>query len=182
MKTTHAKLKTTQNHQLEKWKNFWQYFPLQMFWNLKLTDSTVARFTTLQLSQKGPLQQLMRFQNVVHTLHCKMQFSMQCGFHNLECSVHVVCYSVLCCVQIRSEFTDHSLVWADRSAFCIVAEMHFVQYTAMQCTAHSGRKLPRFPASLAIISISAQSVANPTICLFSNLVCTWQCSALHSAM
>ena len=110
-----------------------------------------------------------------------MQFSMQCGFHSVESSVHVVCYSVLCCMQIRSEFTDHSLVWAGRSAFCIVAEMHFVQYTAMQCTAHSGRKLPRFPASLAIISISAQSVANPTICL--NLVCAWQCIVtVHSAM
>ena len=116
----------------------------------------------------------------------------ECGSHFAKCSsacsvdstvwseMFMWCVTV-CCVACRSDqssqITVHSLVWADRSAFCIVAEMHFVQYTA-----HSGRKLPRFPASLAIISISAQSVANPTICLFSNLVCAWQCRAHGSAV
>ena len=82
-------------------KNCLQYFPLQMFWNRKLTDSTAARFTTLQLSQKGPLQQLMRFQNVVHTSQNAVQHAVwipQCG---VKCSCGVLQCVVLLADQIR---------------------------------------------------------------------------------
>ena len=168
MKTTRAKLKTTQNHQLENRKKLFAIFSPP-----NVLKSEANGFHCCQIHN---------FAIITKRSSPAVDAVPECGSHFSECSsacsvdftvwnvVFMYCV-VLCAVLCADQIRVHR---SQCTAWCEQITVPFVLWqkcTAMQCTAHSGRKLPRFPASLAIISIIAQSVANPTICLFSNLVC-----------
>ena len=128
MKTTHAKLKTTQNHQLENRKNLFAIFS-----SPNVLKSEANGFHCCQIHN---------FAIITKRSSPAVDAVPECGSHFAKCSsacsvdstvwnvVFMWCVRV-CCVACRSDqssqITVHSLVWADRSAFCIVAEMSNTQ-------------------------------------------------------